>query len=144
MKRKFFGAILIVVSFLLVSLNTFKLTGGVVGVFSLSLNLIALTFLILGLALSIRREPHEGNLATQILKSGAVETDSRKLRRIAKESGYEIVFAKEGYQILDKDRKPLTIIPYHHITTGVSKEIIKSLSTGISVFRLRRQRYHDY
>lgn len=134
MKRYFLGWSLVILSVCIFSFNAFKLTGGVIGVFSESLNLIAFVFLIVGLTISLR-EPREGNLASEILRSGAVITDPKKIKKIAGKIGYYGREVKEGYQILDESGKPLTVIPRHHISQGVYRNIMKSLSTGESSFR---------
>jgi len=52
------------------------------------------------------------------------------------QSGYEIGReVREGYPVFDKNGKHITTIPYHHISCGVSRGIIKALSTGESSFR---------
>jgi len=83
----------------------------------------------------------EGNLAKQILKDGGVILDSRKLRRISKkvekQEGYSGREVKEGYQILDRDENPLTVIPNHDVSAGVYRSIMNSLATGESSFRKR-------
>jgi hypothetical protein len=139
MKRDFFGLSLIIASIFLFAFNAFTFTGAAIGVFSQSSNLVALAFLILGLALSLR-EQQEGNLASELLRSRAVITDPKKLIRTAEKMGYDERNVKEGYQILGENGKPLTVIPRHHISNGVSKNILKALSTGESSFR----RYQQY
>jgi energy-coupling factor transporter transmembrane protein EcfT len=83
----------------------------------------------------------EGNLAKQILTNGEIILNPKKLKKIAKqierEKGYYGRKVKEGYQVLDKNRIPLTVIPKHNISKGVYYSIIKSLATGIPSFRKR-------
>jgi hypothetical protein len=79
----------------------------------------------------------ESNLAKKVLESGAVIQDPKKIKKIARKMGYLGRDVKEGYQILDRENKPLTVIPRHNISGAVSKEIMKSLFTGESSFRKR-------
>ncbi len=78
----------------------------------------------------------EKNLAQEVMESGAVITDPRKLRKIATRMGYSGRNVKEGYQILDRAGKPLTVIP-RHLKYGTYKSIIEALATGESSFRKR-------
>lgn len=87
------------------------------------------------------REEKEGNLAQKILDSGAIILDPRKLRKIAKKISRQQKYfgkeVKEGYQILDANGNPLTVIPHNHISKGVYHNIMEVLATGESNFRKR-------
>lgn len=111
-------------------------TGAVVGVgFSASLNLIALITFILGLALFLIHSL-EINLAKEILSRGGVITNSRELIRIARKMDYGERQVKEGFQVLNEYGKPITVIPNHpNVSPGVSRNVLKALSTGESSFR---------
>ncbi len=132
-KKRFFGIAFIILSFLIVLFNV-SLTGAVIGTsFSNISSLVAVIFFIVGILL-IKGSKLE-NLAKKIMDSGAVITDPKKLKKIAIKMGYEGRNVKEGYQILDENKKPLTVIPNHNVSTGVYRSIIKSLATGNSSFR---------
>ena len=79
----------------------------------------------------------ESNLAKKVLESGAVIQDPTKIKKIARKMGYFGRDVKEGYQVLDQENKPLTVIPRHNISKAVYREIMKSLSTEESSFRRR-------
>ncbi|HJZ18838.1 MAG TPA: hypothetical protein VJ208_01930 [Candidatus Nanoarchaeia archaeon] len=51
--------------------------------------------------------------------------------------GYNTRIVKEGYQVLDENNAPLTVIPYRSISRGVFYGIRKALKTGKSDFRKR-------
>jgi len=113
-----------------------RITGAVIGTnFPIGLNFIALVFLIVGLVFFINGGL-ERNLAQEKLESGAVITDPKKIKKIAKKMGYDSGReVREGYEILDDSGKPITVIPNHQLSRGVYKNIMKSLSTGESNFR---------
>ncbi|MBS3094680.1 hypothetical protein J4474_03370 [Candidatus Pacearchaeota archaeon] len=77
-----------------------------------------------------------GNLEKNLgyFEKGAVITDPRKLKKIAKRIGYNGREVKEGYQILNEKGKPVTVIP-RHISKGVYFNIREALLTGQSNFR---------
>ncbi len=112
------------------------LTGAVVGILSWNyIDLIALAVLVAGILLFLYENKLERNIASEILKSGTVITDPKKIKKIAKEMGYkEGREVKEGYQIISHGH-PLTVIPHHHISSGVYRNIMKALSSGESSFR---------
>ena len=128
--------------FILVSSQS-GMTGNVVSERVSSVSSILSLVLIVGgiLFMAEGREKKEGNLAQKILDSGAIITDSRKLRKlankIAKQQGYSGREVKEGYQILDANGNPLTVIPKSHISKGVYYNIMGALATGESNFRKR-------
>lgn len=92
-----------------------------------------------GLALFVleaREGGLEKNLARDILKSGKVLSKSREIKKVVDQMGYNYRETKEGLQVLDKNGRPLTVIPKHPtISFGVYKSIMKALATGESSFR---------
>jgi len=137
-KKRFFGLTLIFVAFLIILFNI-SFTGAVIGIApSNSLSLIALVFFIVGLILIIKEGKLEKNLAQEVLKSSAIITDPKKIKKIARKMHYEGRNVKEGYQILDEYGKPLTVVPLHKVSGGVYRNIMKALSTGKPNFRIER------
>ncbi len=137
-KEKILGMALILISFLIISLNI-SLTGAIIGSFRSDYpSIMALAIFIVGIILFLEENRLERNLASDILKKGGVITDPKEIIHIAVKSGYHGREVKEGYEVLDKYGKPLTVIPHRHISKGVSKEIIKTLATGKSKFKERR------
>ena len=92
-------------------------------------------FVLIGGMLLMSRANSGKNLAQIAKESGAIITDGKKLKKIAKKMGYEGREVKEGYQILDLGGTPLTVIPHHNISSGVYRSIITALATGESSFR---------
>jgi len=134
-KKRFLGLTIVLVSILILSFNLTP-TAAVIGAsFPSFLNIIALIILVIGLVLFLA-DSLERNLALEVLRSGAVITDPRKIEKIARKMGYsQGKEVREGYQVLDEQGKPLTVIPRHHISGGVYRNIMKSLSAGESTFR---------
>ncbi len=138
---KLLGILFIIFSVATLAFN-FKVTGAVIGVAPWRfVNWISLIFLIVGLGLIIESDL-EKDLAAEALKSGAIITDPRKILKMAHKMGYyDGDNVREGHQILDNSGKVLTVIPRHHLSGGVYRSIMKSLSTGKSSFR---QYQHSY
>lgn len=129
------GLFFVFVGILLMLVSTsFTITGNAVkeGI-NLGSSFIGFVFLVGGLALFLASK--EGNLAKKVLESGAVITNSKKLKKIARKMGYEGREVKEGYQVLDYKDKPLTVIPNHKdVSKRVYYSVMKALSTGESNF----------
>ena len=134
-KRKILGIVFVVCSMFVVMFNL-KITAAIIGTsLAVGINLLAIILMIWGIVL-LSKINLETNLAQQTLQSGAVITNPRKIIKIAKKMGYDSgKEVKEGFQILDDSGKPLTVVPKHHISSGVYRSIMKSLSSGESNFR---------
>ncbi len=133
MIKKIIGGILILAS--LAFLINQNFTGAIIGTSYISFNLVALAAFIIGIILFIHEIGVKKNLAAQILKSGAIIDDPKKILKIARKMGYdEGREVKEGYQILSHNH-PITVVPHHHLSPGVSRNILKTLSSGESNFR---------
>ncbi len=137
--KKLSGMLLILSACFIVFLNH-GFTGAVIGLLFSSIgysDLAALVMLVAGILLHLHGN-HEGtlekNIAADILKSGAVITDPKKIEKIARKMGYEEKEVKEGHQIIYNNH-PLTVIPRHNISKGVYYSIMKALSSGESNFR---------
>ena len=142
--QRIFGGALILTGFIFILNSLSSITG-----FIISQNLgkgvgsiFGLVFIICGILIFVSsREVKEGNLAKQLLENGAIVQDSKKLRKIAKKVGKQEGYfgreVEEGYQILNKNKKPLTVIPRHNISAGVYRSIMNALVTGESNFRKR-------
>lgn len=101
-----------------------------------SFSLIGLIIVIFGFIVFEVSKKKLENLAQEAIDSGKVVTNARELKKIANKMNYSGKNVKEGYQILDKYEKPLTVIPNHkEISPGVSRKILYSLATGESNFR---------
>lgn len=106
-------------------------------------SILGLAFVIGGLllfALEIQERRKEGglerNLAQEILKSGKVMLETRKLKRLANRMGYDHREVREGYQVLGYGGGPITVIPNHRrVSIGVYRNIVRALATGESSFR---------
>ena len=117
--KKLIGAVLILTGFIFI-LNSFSgITGFAVAesVRKIPSSIIGIVLIVGGALVFLRGK--ESNLALEVKKSGAIITNPGKLKKIAHEMGYKGRKVKEGYQILDKDGKPLTVIPKHNIPPGV-------------------------
>jgi hypothetical protein len=134
-KGKTIGIILIICSMLSVTFNP-RITGAAINTnLIFGMDILSIFFMILGILL-LTQFSLEKNLAQQTLQSGAIITDPKKIIKIAKKMGYNSSKkVKEGFQILDDSGKPLTVVPRHHISSGVYRSIMKSLSSGESNFR---------
>ena len=138
---KLTGVILILIGIILILNSLSGITGFVISesIGTSVSGIIGLAFIIGGvffLFLSSRKQK-EGNLAKMVKDSGTIITNPKKLRKISKQMGYNGMWVKEGYQVLDKNKKRLTMIPHHNISEGVYRSIINALSTGKTSFRKR-------
>lgn len=123
------------------------ITGNVISERVSAVSSIFSLMLVIGgvLVFMTEREKKEGglekNLAREILQNKQIILDPRKLRKIAnkiaKQQGYSGREVKEGYQILDANGNPLTVIPHKNISRGVYYSIMEALATGESNFRKR-------
>jgi len=126
---------------LILTANSFliNITGNVVSEnIQVTSSILGLVFIIggIGLFLSMKEGKLEKTLAQQTLENNSVVTDTKKLKKIARKSGYTIgKTVKEGYPIFDKKNNYITVIPYRHVSIGVSKNILRALATGESSFR---------
>lgn len=128
--EKFFGTLL-TISALSIFVFNLRLTGAVVGISYENLNFPALIFLITGLALFL----HGNRLE---LLSKKIIDKPEELQRISHRLGYNGRQVKEGYQIIDGEGRPLTVIPRHGpITTGTYHNIRRALMSGEPNFRKR-------
>lgn len=89
----------------------------------------------------------ESALARELLERGGVITRRKKLikevKKIEREMGYSHREVKEGYQVLDRQGAPLTVVPNSpDISIGVYRNVLKALATGTPSFR--RERYGIY
>ncbi len=143
--KKFLGIFLIALSFI-ITLSNLTILGAVIGsTASSSLSFLSILFLAIGIALVLVEKEGglEKTLAQQILGSGAIITNPKKLRKIARKSGYKDgKEVREGYQVFDYEGNPLTVIPNHNISKGVYRSIIKALATGESSFRREESYSH--
>lgn len=135
--QKAAGVILFFIGFIFILNSLSGMTGFAIAesIGKIPSSIIGLIFIIGGILLFVRGK--ESNLALEVKKSGAIITDPRRLRKIANKMGYEGRWVKEGYQVLGKNGRPLTVIPNHNISTGVCRSVIDVLSTGKSNFRKR-------
>jgi len=143
MKRGYLGIAFVLVATVIILFNSI-ITGAVIGPSILHpVNLAAIAIFIAGVILLSEENKLERRLkAEKILKSGAAITKSEDLRKIAKQLGYEERLVKEGYEILDRYGRPLTVVPYHkEVERGTSREILKAVVTGESSYQKRRRRY---
>lgn len=102
-------------------------------------SVLGLVFVIGGIIFFMAGRTWEGglelNLAQKILKSRKILEHPREIKSIATQMGYGWRAVKEGYQILNKDGTPLTVIPKHNVAKGTYYGIMKALATGESSFR---------
>ena len=135
-KKQFLGLVFVVIS-LIVLISNFSITGAVIGTSSSnSLSLIAVIFLVVGLALVSQRER---NYAQEILEQRRYVDDTRKLKKIARKMGYSLMEGyKEGTRVYNRN-EVLTVIPNHRKIEGrgTVKSILEALATGESSFRKR-------
>ena len=135
--KRIFGILFITIS-ILIAFSNLTIIGAVIGMrASDSLSWIAIAFFVVGIVLLVERE---GNLALKVKESGAVITDPKKLKKIARKMSYDLRGVREGTQVLNYDGRPLTVIPHRRFGTGTYYNIITALATGESSFRRR----HDY
>jgi len=129
------GAFLFLIGVIVLISSQSGITGNVVSemVDSVS-SVFGLLFIIVGLVLMAYRGL-ERDLAREIKKRGEVITDPKKLKKVLKKGGYEGRDVKEGYQILDREGNPLTVIPRHNLSRGVFYNILNTLEKGESNFR---------
>ena len=127
------GLALMLSAFLII-ISKVAITGAAMGISSINyLDFIALAFFVSGILFFI----HGGieNLAAETLKRGGVITSTKEIIHLAKKMGYEGKEVREGYQIINHGH-PLTVIPHHRqLSPGVSRSILKALSSGESSFR---------
>jgi len=119
-----------------------NITGNIIeGGINFGDSLLGLAFISVGLVFFLTKESElekkvkEDNLAQQVLKIGKIYSKQREFKRIANRMNYSGREFKEGYQILDYNGNPLTVIPKHKISKGVHYSILKALATGESSFR---------
>lgn len=123
--------------FLIINHSLMSITGNVINeTVQIGGSILGLIFIIAGAALFLVEGGLEKTLAQIVRESKAVITDPRKLKKIARKSGYTIGReVKEGTKVYDKENHYITVIPRHKISIGVYKNIINSLATGKSSFR---------
>lgn len=131
------GAILILNSFS--GITGFAISKGIgtstSTIFGIVLFVCGLALLALGEQESLEKRLQE-NLARDILKRGRVLSKPREIKKVVDQMGYDYRKTKEGLQVLDRNGRPLTVIPKHPtISYGVYKNIMKALATGESNFR---------
>ena len=134
---KILGATSFLIGCVFVLNSFFGVTGFIIAEFvgKRTGSLIGLAFIIIGILLFLRgRLEH----SLDLFKSRGIITDPKKLKKVAgriiKQRGHSGREVKEGYQILDKRNKPLTVIP-RHISKGVYFGIRDALLTGEPNFR---------
>jgi hypothetical protein len=134
------STILVIIGLVLL-VSSLSITGNVVSekIGKTPSSILGLAFIIGGVVLFMARRSKEGNLAKQVLESGAVLSRPRDIKKIARKMGYEIVGNKrEGYTVLyEKGR--LTTIPGH-----ISKETFYSIMKALATRKPNLRRRADY
>lgn len=147
---KIMGVLLLLIGFIFIFSSFSKLTGNIVAekITGSIASWIGLVFLVGGFAFFLmgkekgREGKLETNLAQQVINDRKIITKSRDLINISKKMGYQGRQVKEGYQVLGRDGKPLTVIPRHkEVSGGVYQSVIEALATGESSFRKRNINY---
>lgn len=134
------STILVIIGLILL-VSSLSLTGNVVSenLGKAPGSILGLMFIIGGFVLFLARKREEGNLAKQVLESGAILSKPREVIKIAKKM-YDVVGNKrEGYNVLYEGGR-LTTIPGHGtIPKGTFYSIMRALATGQP--NLRRRAY---
>ena len=116
-------------------ISSVSLTGAAIkNVFSGSNGLTAVILFLIGLVLISGRER---NYAREILDQRKYVEDTRELKKIARQMGYELIEGyKEGTRVYN-GKEVVTVIPNHRKISGrgVVRGILESLAMGESSFR---------
>ncbi|MBI2042866.1 hypothetical protein HYT25_00565 [Candidatus Pacearchaeota archaeon] len=127
-RGKFLGYVLIIVGMLFISFPS-SITGAVIntGIVNSVKIILGLGFVVGGIALVIS--------GLERLRRARM-LNSRELKNIAEDMGFDLKVAREGYEVLDENGNPITVIPHHRdISSGTYHSIKKALLSGESNFR---------